>query len=164
MFDDGAVVVRAAPLRDVATATASLIRSLLVVGAGVLLLGGAATWWTVHRAVRPVDEMVETAEQIAAGDLTSRVPETATTTELSRLGSALNGILGMNRLARECAIDSRQSSYLDTVQESGKSLLGLINDLLDMAKLESGKEELFEERIDIAKVVASTLSSATARL
>ena len=93
VFDDGAIAVRAAPLNDVATATSSLVRSLLVVGAGVLLLGGAATWLTVHRAVRPVDEMVETAEQIAAGDLTSRVPETAATTELSRLGSALNEML-----------------------------------------------------------------------
>ena len=93
VFDDGVVAVRAAPLSEVATATASLVRSLLLVGSVVLLLGGVATWWSVQRAVRPVDEMVDTAEQIAAGDLTSRVPETATTTELSRLGLALNEML-----------------------------------------------------------------------
>lgn len=92
-LDDGVVVIRAAPLGDIATATSSLIRALLLTGAGVLLLGGAATWWTVRRAIRPVDEMVETAEDIAGGDLTSRVPATATTTELSRLGSALNEML-----------------------------------------------------------------------
>lgn len=92
-LNDGVVVVRAAPLGDVATATRSLIRALLLVGGGVLLLGGAATWWTVHRALRPVDEMVETAETIAAGDLTSRVPQTATTSELTRLGIALNEML-----------------------------------------------------------------------
>jgi two-component system OmpR family sensor kinase len=92
-FGDGVVVIRAAPLRDIATATSSLIRALLLAGGGVLLLGGVATWWTVHRAIRPVDEMVETAETIAAGDLTSRVPDTATTSELNRLGNALNEML-----------------------------------------------------------------------
>lgn len=93
-LSDGVVVIRAAPLGDVATATNSLIWALLLAGGAVLLLGGAATWWTVHRAIRPVDEMVETAEIIAAGDLTSRVPKSATTSELSRLGTALNDMLG----------------------------------------------------------------------
>ncbi|MCB2224941.1 MAG: HAMP domain-containing histidine kinase [Actinobacteria bacterium] len=92
-FPDGSSIVVASPLRDVATATASLIRALLLAGGGLLLLGGAATWWTVRRATRPVDQMVETAETIAGGDLTSRVPETATTTELARLGTALNEML-----------------------------------------------------------------------
>jgi two-component system OmpR family sensor kinase len=90
---DGSIVVYAAPLRDVERATSSLVQSLLLAGGGVLLLGGAATWWTVRRAVQPVDEMVDTAEAIAAGDLTSRVPDTATTTELARLGRALNEML-----------------------------------------------------------------------
>lgn len=91
---DGVIVIRAAPLGDIVTATNSLLRALLVTGGAVLLLGGAATWLTVRRAIRPVDQMVETAETIAAGDLTSRVPETATTSELDRLGTALNEMLG----------------------------------------------------------------------
>jgi two-component system OmpR family sensor kinase len=90
---DGALLVYAAPLRDIATATASLIRTLLIAGGGVLLLGAAATWWTVRRSIRPVDDMVDTAESIAAGDLTRRVPDPDTTTELGRLGGALNEML-----------------------------------------------------------------------
>ncbi len=54
----------------------------------------------------------------------------------------LNGILGMTRLAQQAPDDVRRSSCLDTVQESGESLLALINDLLDVSKLESGKLEL----------------------
>ncbi len=57
----------------------------------------------------------------------------------------LNGILGMTRLAQQTPVDQRQSGYLETVQESGQSLLTLINDLLDFSKLEAGKMEL--ERI-----------------
>lgn len=90
---DGATVVRAGPLREVATATSDLIRTLLLAGGGVLLLGAVGTWWTVRRSMRPVDEMVDTAEAIAGGDLTRRVPELDPGTELGRLGGSLNEML-----------------------------------------------------------------------
>jgi two-component system, OmpR family, sensor kinase len=89
----GGTIVRAVPLRDVATATSALIRTLLLAGGGLLLLGGAATWWTVHGAMRPVGEMVDTAEAIAGGDLTRRVPDLEPGTELGRLGLSLNEML-----------------------------------------------------------------------
>jgi two-component system, OmpR family, sensor kinase len=91
---DGIVVILAAPLREVAAARAALIRTLFLSGAGVLLLGGAATWWTVRRGLRPVDRMVDTAAAIAAGDLSRRVPDSDPNTELGRLGAALNDMLG----------------------------------------------------------------------
>lgn len=93
VFPDGGTLVRAAPLDDVASATGSLVQTLLLAGAGVLLVGGAATWWTVDRSMRPVGEMVDTAEAIAAGDLTRRVPESDPNTELGRLGHSLNEML-----------------------------------------------------------------------
>ncbi len=91
---DGIVFVRAAPLNDVATATRELASSLLVGGLVVLLIGGGVTWWMVGRTFAPVDEMVETAEAIADGDLTRRVPEADPATELGRLGESLNRMLG----------------------------------------------------------------------
>ncbi|MEX2651917.1 MAG: HAMP domain-containing sensor histidine kinase [Acidimicrobiia bacterium] len=86
-------LVRAAPLTSVDEATNSLIRSLLIAGAAVLVLGGVATWWTVKRAMRPVEQMVDTAEAIASGDLSKRVPELEPGTELGRLGGSLNEML-----------------------------------------------------------------------
>lgn len=90
---DGTLSVRAAPLDEVFGAIGSLARTLLLAGAGVLLIGGAATWWVVDRSVRSIGEMVETAEAIAAGDLTRRVPEDDPNTELGRLGVSLNEML-----------------------------------------------------------------------
>lgn len=91
--EDHGTLVRAFPLTDVDNATSALIRTLLLAGAGVLLLGGAATWWTVERSMEPVEEMVETAEAIASGDLTRRVPESAPGTELGRLADSINAML-----------------------------------------------------------------------
>lgn len=86
-------MVHAAPLTAVDEATDSLIQALLLAGLAVLLLGGAATWWTVKRAMRPVDQMVDTAEAIASGDLSQRVPNLEPGTELGRLGGSLNEML-----------------------------------------------------------------------
>jgi two-component system OmpR family sensor kinase len=90
---DGSLAVLAAPLRELQDATSRLIRTLGLAGGGVLLLGAAGTWWTVRRSLRPVDRMVDTAAAIAGGDLTRRVPDTDTSTELGRLGDALNEML-----------------------------------------------------------------------
>lgn len=89
----GATLIRAAPLTEVSAATSSLVQTLLLSGVGVLLLGGAATWWTVERSMSPVEQMVETAETIAAGDLSQRVPQLNPDTELGRLGASLNEML-----------------------------------------------------------------------
>ncbi|GIU67051.1 hybrid sensor histidine kinase/response regulator [Candidatus Phycosocius spiralis] len=54
----------------------------------------------------------------------------------------LNGILGMAGLLSMSELTSAQRSWLNAVTDSGQHLLGLLNDILDYAKLESGKIEL----------------------
>lgn len=90
---EGLTLVRASPLTDVEDATDELVRTLLIAGAAVLILGGAATWFTVRRSMRPVEQMVDTAEAIASGDLSRRVPDVEPGTELGRLGGSLNEML-----------------------------------------------------------------------
>lgn len=54
----------------------------------------------------------------------------------------INAVLGMNEMIlRECA-DEQILSYADNIRSSGKTLLFLINDILDMSKIESGKMEI----------------------
>ena len=54
----------------------------------------------------------------------------------------INAILGMNEMIlRECT-DSRLLTYSGNIQNSGRTLLTLINDILDMSKIESGKMEI----------------------
>jgi two-component system, OmpR family, sensor kinase len=90
---EGLTLVRASPLTDVEDATDELVRTLLIAGAAVLLLGGAATWFTVRQSMRPVEQMIDTAEAIASGDLSRRVAELEPGTELGRLGGSLNEML-----------------------------------------------------------------------
>jgi two-component system, OmpR family, sensor kinase len=90
----GATFVTASSLRPVEQAVGSLVRTLLLVGALALAAAALASWWVIRRGLRPVDRMVETAAAIAAGDLSRRVPDADPDTELGRLGTALNEMLG----------------------------------------------------------------------
>ena len=54
----------------------------------------------------------------------------------------MNGVIGMAELLADTRLSRTQADYVETIRESGKALLGVINDILDLAKLQSGKATL----------------------
>ncbi|GAC1541536.1 MAG: sensory box histidine kinase PhoR [Acidimicrobiales bacterium] len=87
-------LVAAVSLRD----TLDTVRRVLEVEAAtsilVLVALAAGAWWLLRLGVRPLDRMAETADAIAAGDLSRRVELAEPATEAGRLGLALNTMLG----------------------------------------------------------------------
>ncbi|MDM8349769.1 7TM diverse intracellular signaling domain-containing protein [Pseudomonas sp. sp1636] len=70
----------------------------------------------------------------------------------------LNGVLGMLQLLRESTLDRSQRFYVDTISGSGSSLLAVINDILDYARIESGKLSLEHIDFDLEELISNTLS------
>ena len=68
----------------------------------------------------------------------------------------LNGMLGMLELLGHSKLDSHQSETLEFARDSGRSLVHIINDLLDHAKIEAGKLELSPEPVSIAQLLRRT--------
>jgi PAS domain S-box-containing protein len=65
----------------------------------------------------------------------------------------MNGVLGMTELLLETGLTHTQRKYAETVQRSGKNLLGIINDLLDFSKIEAGKLELENVDMDLRRTL-----------
>ncbi len=76
------------------------------------------------------------------------------------LRTPLNAILGLSEALREQtygSLTSRQSQSLDTIYSSGEHLLSLINDILDLSKIEAGKLELNLAQVNVSEFCESCL-------
>ena len=75
----------------------------------------------------------------------------------------MNGVLGMLQLLMETRLDNQQRFYLDTISKSGQTLLTVINDILDFARLESGQVKLETLAFDPEALVSETAGLFTAQ-
>jgi len=69
------------------------------------------------------------------------------------LRTPLNGIVGMSSLLAETSLDEEQTEYAETIQLSADALLLLINDILDLSKIEAGALELEVADLDLVACV-----------
>jgi signal transduction histidine kinase len=78
------------------------------------------------------------------------------------LRTPLNAIIGYSEMLAEDAEESGQNDSipdLQKIQGAGKHLLGLVNDVLDLSKIEAGKMDLFIERIDLEILLFEVIST-----
>ena len=75
----------------------------------------------------------------------------------------LNGVLGMNSLLLKTELTEEQRSYARTIRTSGKALLTLINDILDLSRVEAGRLELVIAEFDPRRVVEEVAASVATR-
>jgi signal transduction histidine kinase/CheY-like chemotaxis protein len=62
------------------------------------------------------------------------------------------GILGMADLLREAALDAENASYVEAIRSSGSALIALIDEILDLAKMEAGRFDLVVEPLDLRRL------------
>jgi signal transduction histidine kinase len=78
------------------------------------------------------------------------------------LRTPLNAIIGFAQVLRDEMFgalgNTRYRDYAADINDSGQHLLGLINDILDLSKIESGKAELHEDDIEVAPLLRSALN------
>ena len=66
----------------------------------------------------------------------------------------MNAVLGMSSLLQETDLDNEQALFARTISESGEALLVLINDILDLSKIEAGKMELSSRAFDLRETLS----------
>lgn len=64
------------------------------------------------------------------------------------LRTPMNGVLGAAELLRLSQLDARQTGFVDIITQSGQGLMSLLNDILDVTKIEAGKMDLTEALVE----------------
>ena len=75
----------------------------------------------------------------------------------------LNGVIGAADLMKKTKVSPTQKKYLDVIMGSGDTLLALINDILDLSKIEAGEIEINPEPVSIRRLIKDSLRSVTPR-
>ena len=125
---EAVAIIVALPLEDVSQTVRAMVGVLAASGAVILLLGGLAGWWAVRRSLRPLREIEQTAAAFAAGDFSQRIPAAPTSTEVGRLGAALNGMLAQieQAFAARTASEQRMRRFVSDASHELRTPLAAI--------------------------------------
>jgi signal transduction histidine kinase len=146
----GAIVLRqAVPL--LVAAMGVLIAAAVAMGARIrgvfreLALNDATLNRTLEELVRARDQA--DAANIAKSQFLANMSH--------EIRTPLNGILGMTQVMGMDDLPERQRSRLEVVQESGRTLLTVLNDILDISKIEAGRLEIDNHEFDLQEAIAA---------
>jgi signal transduction histidine kinase/CheY-like chemotaxis protein/ligand-binding sensor domain-containing protein len=128
---------------------------LAIAGASALVIGALLGFARVqYRQLARAKRAAETANRCKSEFLAHMSHEIRT---------PMNAIMGMTELAMEAGDPAEQRQYLTAVQQASGSLLALLNDILDLSKVEAGKLVLAEEAFDLHGCVRDALDTLALR-
>ncbi len=113
--------------------------------------------WVAERQ-RVAEQLAEARDEAMEA---SRLKSEFLATMSHEIRTPMNGVIGLNELLLRTELDDHQRRLTEGLQSAGLTLLGIINDILDLSKIESGKLELEEADFDVRAVferVAAVLS------
>jgi signal transduction histidine kinase/CheY-like chemotaxis protein len=101
------------------------------------------------------DELWRLKEAASARDRAEAASEAKSrflTTMSHEIRTPISGILGMADLLREASLDPENASYVEAIRSSGGALIALIDEILDLAKIEAGRFDLVVETVDLRRL------------
>jgi signal transduction histidine kinase/ActR/RegA family two-component response regulator len=127
-----------------------------MVASFVALAVVSAAWiWTLRRTVRVRTQDLCKAKE--AAEAASRATSTFLTTVSHEIRTPLNAVIGTAGLLESTTLDAQQRELVEIVRSGGDTLLAIVNDVLDFAKIESGRLDLEQRPFELAALVRRSI-------
>ncbi len=134
---------------------------LLALVAGVSAVLYAVLLWLVVRGAGVIARQREHIEAIhghlarakQAAEQASRAKSAFLANMSHEIRTPMNGVLGMAELLEHTPLDAQQRKFASTIRGSARALMGLLNDILDLSKIDAGRLRLDPQPFDLREVL-----------
>ncbi len=103
------------------------------------------------------DSLARAQDHAAEAQQANRAKSDFLATMSHEIRTPMNGILGMTEMLQQSRLNAQQRELANIISHSGKALLGIINDILDLAKIEAGRMVLAEEDFEVRPLVEAVV-------
>eukprot|EP00245_Coleochaete_scutata_P002640 TRINITY_DN13562_c0_g2_i3.p1 TRINITY_DN13562_c0_g2~~TRINITY_DN13562_c0_g2_i3.p1 ORF type:complete len:1004 (+),score=184.11 TRINITY_DN13562_c0_g2_i3:347-3358(+) len=138
----------------------SISRSSIIWGMSVVVvvvLIACVLLAAIHRMEVAEENYVKMEKLKTEAEVADRAKSTFLATMSHELRTPMNGVLGMLNILKETNLDAEQAEYAQTASSCANSLITLVNDILDLAKVESGHMDLERTQFDIRVICGQVL-------
>jgi signal transduction histidine kinase/AmiR/NasT family two-component response regulator/HPt (histidine-containing phosphotransfer) domain-containing protein len=116
-----------------------------------------ASWEAKRKFDQLLRRQQELMEACQAAEASARAKSDFLSAMSHEIRTPMNGVIAMASLLMETPLTAEQRGYLETIHASGESLLAIINDILDLSKIEAGRMELDVRPFDLRARLEETL-------
>jgi signal transduction histidine kinase/CheY-like chemotaxis protein len=144
-----------------ADTTARLVGYAMFAGFAALVFTGYMAWRANTRLLATElalsKALLDAAAAQGAAEQANRAKSRFLANMSHEIRTPLNGVLGMTELLGASTLTSKQQQHVQLLSQSAEHLLGIVNDVLDVARIEAGRLKLEAQPFDIRELVAESV-------
>ncbi|MBI5891032.1 MAG: response regulator [Nitrosomonadales bacterium] len=108
-----------------------------------------------NELVQDILKLKEAEEARSQAEAVSQIKDAFLANMSHELRTPMNAVIGLSHLCLQTDLSGKQHDYLQKIHGSAKSLLGILNDILDVSKIEAGKMEMDRMPFDLGEVMGN---------